>query len=74
MSDEQYATLADVYDWLVPDELPTPQGSVAAFAPVVAALPADARVLDCACFTIRTGPRPDRLRRRIAVNVHGLAL
>jgi len=46
-----YDTLAEVYDWLVPDELLTPEGSVAAFAAVVGALRPGARVLDCACGT-----------------------
>jgi SAM-dependent methyltransferase len=46
-----YDTLADVYDWLVPEALLEPEGSVAAFETVVAELPAGARVLDCACGT-----------------------
>jgi len=46
-----YDTLADVYDWLVPEALLEPEGSVAAFEGVVAELPAGARVLDCACGT-----------------------
>jgi len=46
-----YDTLADVYDWLVPEALLEPEGSAAAFAPVVAELRAGARVLDCACGT-----------------------
>lgn len=48
MADE-YDTLASVYDWLVPDELLTPEGSVATFASVVESLAPGARVLDCAC-------------------------
>ena len=44
-----YDTLADVYDWLVPEALLEPEGSVAAFEMVVGELPAGARVLDCAC-------------------------
>jgi SAM-dependent methyltransferase len=51
MRDDAYDALADVYDWLVPDALLTPQGSVAAFAGVVDALEPGARVLDCAAGT-----------------------
>ena len=52
MSDVEYDVLAGVYDWLVPDELLTPAGSVAAFAgSVVDALRPGARVLDCAAGT-----------------------
>jgi SAM-dependent methyltransferase len=47
----EYDTLADVYDWLVPEALLEPKGSVAAFEMVVGELPAGARVLDCACGT-----------------------
>jgi SAM-dependent methyltransferase len=43
-----YDTIAEVYAFLVPDELLTPQGSAAAFAPHVAQ---GDRVLDCACGT-----------------------
>ena len=46
-----YDTLADVYDWLVPEALLSPEGSAAAFEEVLAELPAGARVLDCACGT-----------------------
>jgi SAM-dependent methyltransferase len=46
-----YDTLADVYDWLVPEALLEPEGSAAAFDPVLEELPAGARVLDCACGT-----------------------
>jgi SAM-dependent methyltransferase len=48
MAEVPYDTLADVYDWLVPEELLTPQGSAAAFAEHVEP---GARVLDCACGT-----------------------
>jgi len=48
---EPYGTLADVYDWLVPEAVLTPEGSVAAFAAVVDELAAGARVLDCAAGT-----------------------
>ncbi|HVL31065.1 MAG TPA: class I SAM-dependent methyltransferase [Solirubrobacteraceae bacterium] len=51
MPDAPYDALAEVYDWLVPDELMTPQGSVAAFGDVVRVLEPDARVLDCAAGT-----------------------
>ena len=43
-----YDGLADVYDWLVPDALLTPEGTVAAFSGLVS-LPDGGRVLDCAC-------------------------
>jgi SAM-dependent methyltransferase len=46
-----YDALADVYDWLVPEALLTPQGSAAAFAAVTDGLAPGARVLDCACGT-----------------------
>jgi SAM-dependent methyltransferase len=48
MAEVPYDTLADVYDWLVPDELLTPQGSAAVFAEHVEP---GSRVLDCACGT-----------------------
>jgi SAM-dependent methyltransferase len=51
MTDEMYGTLAGVYDWLLPDALLAPEGSVAAFAPVVDELDGGARVLDCAAGT-----------------------
>ena len=47
----EYDTLADVYEFLVPDALLEPDGAVAAFAAVRDALPPRARVLDCACGT-----------------------
>jgi SAM-dependent methyltransferase len=43
-----YNVLAGVYEWLVPEPLVTPEGSVAAFAGVVDTLDDGARVLDCA--------------------------
>lgn len=47
-----YDTLAGIYEWLVPEPLSTPEGAVEAFASVVVdALPAGARVLDCAAGT-----------------------
>jgi len=48
---ETYDTLAGVYEWLVPEPLLSPAGSVAAFEAVVAALEPGARVLDCAAGT-----------------------
>jgi len=48
MADEAYDALAGVYEWLVPEALLTPQGSVAAFAGVVEGLEEGSRVLDCA--------------------------
>jgi 2-polyprenyl-3-methyl-5-hydroxy-6-metoxy-1,4-benzoquinol methylase len=47
--DMAYNGLADVYDWLVPEALLTPEGTVAAFTGVVSSLPTGGRVLDCAC-------------------------
>jgi SAM-dependent methyltransferase len=46
-----YDTLADVYDWLVPESLLAPEGSAAAFEMVLGELSPGARVLDCACGT-----------------------
>jgi SAM-dependent methyltransferase len=51
MTDELYGTLAEVYDWLVPDALLAPEESVAALADVVDGLRSGARVLDCAAGT-----------------------
>jgi SAM-dependent methyltransferase len=51
MPREPYGTLAGVYEWLVPEPLLTPEGSVAAFAEVLEALDPGARVLDCAAGT-----------------------
>jgi len=46
-----YGELAEVYDFLVPEALLSPEGSAAALDGVLAGLPAGARVLDCACGT-----------------------
>ena len=46
-----YDALADVYEWLVPEPLLTPEGAAAAFVSVVDRLPAGGRVLDCAAGT-----------------------
>lgn len=43
-----YDELAAVYEWLRPDALLEPDGAIAAFAPVINALPSGGRVLDCA--------------------------
>jgi SAM-dependent methyltransferase len=51
MMHEPYATLAQVYEWLVPDSMVTPEGSVEAFERIVDGLGPDARVLDCAAGT-----------------------
>jgi SAM-dependent methyltransferase len=51
MPREPYGTLAGVYEWLVPEALLAPEGSVAAFAEVLEALDPGARVLDCAAGT-----------------------
>ena len=48
MTGVAYDGLADVYDWLVPEALLTPEGTVAAFGGLVS-LPPGGRVLDCAC-------------------------
>jgi SAM-dependent methyltransferase len=47
-ADHDYDTLASVYDWIVPEVLTTPRGSVEAFLPYLDDVPAGARVLDCA--------------------------
>jgi SAM-dependent methyltransferase len=46
-----YRALAEVYDWLVPETLVSPEGSADAFADLLDLLPAGARVLDCASGT-----------------------
>jgi SAM-dependent methyltransferase len=46
-----YGTLAEVYDFLVPEALLSPEGSAAAFDELLAELDPGARVLDCACGT-----------------------
>ena len=46
-----YRRLAEVYDFLVPEALLSPEGSAAAFEGVLAGLAPGARVLDCACGT-----------------------
>ncbi len=51
MPEEEYGTLAEVYEWLVPDERVEPESQVAAFADVVDELSPGARVLDCAAGT-----------------------
>lgn len=51
MAADDYDTLADVYDWIVPEALTTPEGGAAPFAPLLAGLGPGARVLDCACGT-----------------------
>jgi SAM-dependent methyltransferase len=49
--EEEYGVLAEVYEWLRPDETLEPEGQVAAFADVVDELSPGARVLDCAAGT-----------------------
>jgi SAM-dependent methyltransferase len=51
MAADDYDTLASVYDWIVPPELVTPEGSAAAFQPYLEGLAPGARVLDCAAGT-----------------------
>ena len=46
-----YDTLADVYEWLIPDDLLTPAGSANAFLPLLEPLKPAARILDCAAGT-----------------------
>lgn len=48
MSTQPYDTLAEVYEWLVPDNLLTPEGSAAVFSPLLDTLDRSARILDCA--------------------------
>lgn len=48
---DNYGALPDVYEWLIPDHVPTPASAVAAFGDLVESLPPDTRVLDCACGT-----------------------
>jgi SAM-dependent methyltransferase len=58
---DDYDTLASVYDWIVPEALLTPEGSVEAFLPYLDELAPGARVLDCAAGT---GPLAVGLARR----------
>lgn len=44
----EYDTLAEVYEWLVPDSLLEPEGAAAAFGWILEAVPPRGRVLDCA--------------------------
>ena len=46
-SADDYGTLAGVYEYLVPEDVLTPAGSVAAYAPMVDTFAPGARVLDC---------------------------
>ncbi|MBV8949223.1 MAG: hypothetical protein JOZ95_27625, partial [Solirubrobacterales bacterium] len=48
MTARPYDTLANVYEWLTPDEVLTPTGSADLFAPVLEPLKRPARILDCA--------------------------
>jgi len=50
-ADHHYDTLASVYDWIVPEALTTPRGSVEAFLPYLEGVAPGARVLDCAAGT-----------------------
>ena len=51
MPADDYDTLATVYDWIVPEALTTPAGSVEAFLPYLEGVAPGARVLDCAAGT-----------------------
>ena len=44
-----YETLAEVYDFLIPDDMVTPAGSAAAHDDALAGLAAGGHVLDCSC-------------------------
>ena len=47
-----YGELSDVYEWLIGDDKLTPAKAAAFYySDVVGSLPANARVLDCACGT-----------------------
>lgn len=46
-----YDALAEVYEWLTPEPLLTPEGAADAFASVIGRLPAGGRILDCAAGT-----------------------
>lgn len=46
-----YDALAEVYEWLLPDDLVTPAGSARAFSPLLEPLDRSARILDCAAGT-----------------------
>jgi len=50
-ADVAYDTLAEVYGWLVPEPLLSPEGAADAFASVVGHLRSGSRVLDCAAGT-----------------------
>lgn len=49
MAESAYRSLASVYDWLVPDQLATPDGNLAAYEAVTSRLRPGARVLDASC-------------------------
>src|SRR5689334_12205682 len=51
MDEDPYQTLAGVYEWLVPEPLLTPEGSVAEFGHIIDAVAPTARILDCAAGT-----------------------
>jgi SAM-dependent methyltransferase len=51
MPADDYNTLATVYDWIIPEALMTPAGSVDAFLPYIGDVAPGARVLDCAAGT-----------------------
>lgn len=44
----EYDALAEVYDWLVPENLLEPEGAATAFEQVLVGVPPGGRVLDCA--------------------------
>jgi SAM-dependent methyltransferase len=61
MPADDYDEFVSVYDFVVPDELLTPEGSAAAFLPYLEGVAPAGRILDCACGT---GPVAVGLARR----------
>src|SRR5690348_13068485 len=51
MAHQPYGTLAEVYEWLIPESMLTPEGTVQTYERIVDELGPDARMLDCAAGT-----------------------
>jgi len=51
MEGEAYGDLATVYEWCLDDAIITPEGQLAAWAPIIDGLEPGSRVLDCAAGT-----------------------
>lgn len=51
MSGRPYDKLAQVHEWLIPEDLLTPTGSATVFSPLLEPLGRSARILDCAAGT-----------------------